>query len=218
MSIPEITPEQSRWRGRDKRYAGLKTLMCDCLFAAYDSLDIKAAKYLIVASSDYLYTPRSLFWPDVIFLTALKLDWRQSVGMTISVQRMVSMNPQVIIIACSNDHLQSRVLLSRLTDGSIPSKEIMGEAIVTLLSAMTEVESSVQRNFTRNVVKIIFVLSPGYATLTEPLQFVYTMATRLAEGQFKVIIPAPNRIVDPNKYYPLRLELSVVSADISNAI
>ena len=36
---------------------------------------MKAAKYLIVASSDYLYTPRSLFWPDVIFLTAPKLDW-----------------------------------------------------------------------------------------------------------------------------------------------
>ena len=51
----------------------------------------------------------------------------------------------------------------------------MGEAILTLLSAMTEVESSVQRHFTRNVVKIIFVLSPGYATLPEPVQFVYTL-------------------------------------------
>ena len=50
----------------------------DSLFAAYDPLDMKAAKYLIVASSDYLYTPRSLFWPDVIFLTAPKLDWGQS--------------------------------------------------------------------------------------------------------------------------------------------
>ena len=82
------------------------------------------------------------------------------------------MDPQVIIIAGSNDHLQSRGLLSRLTDGSIPSNEIMGEAIMTLLSAVTEVESSVQRHFTRNVVKIIFVLSPGYATLPEPSQFV----------------------------------------------
>ena len=38
----------------DKRYAGLKTPMGDGLFAAYDPLDIKAAKHLIVASSDYL--------------------------------------------------------------------------------------------------------------------------------------------------------------------
>ena len=45
--------------GNDRRYAGLKVLVGDSLFAAYDPLDIKAAKYLIVASSDYLYTPRS---------------------------------------------------------------------------------------------------------------------------------------------------------------
>ena len=69
----------------------------------------------------------------MIFLTVPKLDWGQSVGLTISVQRTVSMDPQVIIIAGSNDHLQSRALLSRLTDGSIPSNEIMGDAIMTLL-------------------------------------------------------------------------------------
>ena len=47
----------------------------DSAFAAYDPMDIKAAKYLIIASSDDLYTPRSLFSPDVIFLTAPNLDW-----------------------------------------------------------------------------------------------------------------------------------------------
>ena len=89
---------------------------------------------------------------------------------------------------------------------------------MTLLSAMTEVEASVQRQFTRNVVKIIFVLSPGYATLPEPLLFVYTMVKTLAEGRFSVIIPAPNRMVDPNSYYPPSSELSAIWADISNAI
>ena len=83
---------------------------------------------------------------------------------------------------------------------------------------MTEVETSVQQNFTKNVVKIIFVSSRGYATLPEPLQFVYTRVTSLAEGRFSVIIPAPNRIVDPNNYYPLRSELRAIWADISNAI
>ena len=124
----------------------------------------------------------------------------------------------MIIIAGSNDHLQSRGLLYRLTDESIPSNKIMREAIMTFLSAMTEVESSVQRHFTRNVLKIIFVLSPGYATLPEPLQFVYTMVTTLAERRRNVIIPAPNKIVDPNSYYPLRLELPAAWTDISNAI
>ena len=66
--------------GDHKRYAELMEPVGDSLFAAYDPMDMKTAKYLIVASSDYLYTPRSLFWPDVIFLPAPKLDWGQSAG------------------------------------------------------------------------------------------------------------------------------------------
>ena len=211
-------PRATSVEGDDKRYAALMATVGDSLFAVYDPLDMKAAKYLIVASSDYLYTPRSLFWPDVIFLTAPKLDWGQSAGMMISVRRVVSMEPQLIVVAGSNGHLQSRGLLSRLTDGSIPSNEVVGEAIMTLLSAMAEVETSVKQPFTQNVVKIVFVLSPGYATLPEPLQFVYTMVTTIAEGRFSVIKPAPNRTVDPNNYYPTRSELPAVWADILNAI
>ena len=128
------------------------------------------------------------------------------------------MDPQVIVIAGSNDHLQSRWLLSRLTDGSIPSNEVIGKAIMTLLSAKTEVEASVEPHVSKDVVKIIFVLSPGYATLPELLQFVHTMVTTLAEGRFSVIKPAPNRIVDPNNYYPPRSELPAIWAGISNAI
>ena len=204
--------------GDDKRYGKLKAPIGDGLFAPYDPLDMKAAKYLIVAGSDYLYKPRSLFWPDVIFLTAPKLDWGQAIGMMTSVRRVVSMESQVIVVAGSNDHLQSRGLLSRLTDGSIPSNEVIGEAIMKLLSAMAEVEAAARQRFTMNVVKVIFVLSPGYAALPEPLQFVYTMVTTIAEGRFNVIIPAPNRVVDPDNYYPSQSELPAVWADISNAI
>ena len=128
------------------------------------------------------------------------------------------MDPQVIIIARSNDHLQSRGLLSRLTDGSISSNEVIGQAIMTMLSAMNEVEASVQRHFTKNVVKVIFVLSPGYAALPEAIQFVYTMVTTLAEGRFSVVIPEPDRTIDPNNYYLPRSELPAIWADISNAI
>ena len=211
-------PRTTTVDGDDQRYGKLKAPIGDGLFAAYDPLEMKAAKYLIVASSDYLYTPRSLFWPDVIFFTAPKLDWGQAIGMMISVRRVVSMEPQVIVVAGSNDHLQSRGLLSRLTDGSIPSNEVIVEAIMTLLSAMAEVEAAAKQRFTHNVVKVVFVLSPGYAALPEPLQFVYTMVTTIAEGRFNVIIPAPNRVVDPDNYYPSRSELPAVWADISNAI
>ena len=44
------------------------------------------------------------------------------------------------------------------------------------------------------------------------------MATKIAEGRFDVIIPALNRFVDHDNYYPLRSELPAVLADISNAI
>ena len=139
-------------------------------------------------------------------------------GMAISVQRIVSMDPQVMIIAGSNDYLQRRGLLARLTDGSVPSNEVMGEAIMTLLPAMPEVQVAVRQGITRNAVKIVFVLSPGYAVLPEPLQFLYTKVTTKAEGRFDVIIPAANRSVYYDNYYPLRSELPAVWTDTSNAI
>ena len=123
-----------------------------------------------------------------------------------------------MVVAGSNDHLQSRGFLTSLTDGSIPSNEVIGEAIMTLLSAMAEVETAAKQRFTQKVVKVVFVLSPGYAALPEPLQFAYTMVTTIAVGRFNVIIPAPNRVVDPDNYYPSRSELPAVWADISNAI
>ena len=89
---------------------------------------------------------------------------------------------------------------------------------MTLLTAMAEKETAAKQRFTQNVVKVVFLMSPGYAALPEPLQFVYTMVTTIAEGWFNAIIPAPNGIVDPNNYYPSRSELPAVWADISNAI
>ena len=56
--------------GDDRRYKGLDTPVGDSLFAAYGFFDIMNAKYLIVASSDYVYKTRSFFWPDVIFLAS----------------------------------------------------------------------------------------------------------------------------------------------------
>ena len=92
------------------------------------------------------------------------------------------MEPQVKVVAGSMDHLQNRGLLSRLTGGSIPSNEVIGEAIMTLLPAMAEIEAAARQRFTQNVVKVVFVLSPGYAALPEPLQFMYTMVTTQRGG------------------------------------
>ena len=81
---------------------------------------------------------------------------------------------------------------------------------MTFFLVMTEAKTPIQRCFTRNVVRTIFMLSPGYASLPEPLQFVYTMVTLLLEGRFDEVIPALKRTIDPYTYYPLRSELPAV--------
>ena len=76
----------------------------------------------------------------------------------------------------------SRELLNGLVNRSSPSSDNVGDAIMTLLSAMMEAEKSIQRCFARHLVKGVFILySPGNVLLPEPLQFVYAMVALLAE-------------------------------------
>ena len=70
---------------------------------------MRKAKIMVVASSDFVYTSKSLFWPDVIMLAAVDLDLMQSVSMAIGVQRQTDMNPITIVLAGINDHLHSWV-------------------------------------------------------------------------------------------------------------
>ena len=125
-------PKINSVQGYERRSAHMESPKGDNLFASYGLQETKLGKNLIVANSDYLYTPRSLFWQDVIFLTASKLDWCQALGMSISVQRVLNMDPELVIKAGSNDHLQSRGFLNALIDGSKPSSEAVGEAIKIL--------------------------------------------------------------------------------------
>ena len=89
---------------------------------------------------------------------------------------------------------------------------------MTILSAMTGAEKSIRRCFVRQLVKVDYIMSPGYVLLLEPLRFVCAMVVLLAEGRFDVAIPTPHRQVDPNLYYPFRSELPAVWSDISSAI
>ena len=69
------------------------------------------------------------------------------------------MNPQGIIIAGLSVHLQRSRLVGHLTDRLITSNEIMVKGKLTLLPTMTEAETSIERCFTRNLVKVFFVVS-----------------------------------------------------------
>ena len=74
--------------GDVQRYGGLKTNKKDkTIFAAYNKAEMRKAKIMTVANSDFVSTSKSLFWPDVIMLAAVDLDLMQSVSMAIGVQR-----------------------------------------------------------------------------------------------------------------------------------
>ena len=97
-------PKQVSQDGDVKRYGGMKFRKNEAIFTAYDKAETKEAKILLVANSDFAYTSKSLFWPDVIMLAAIDLDLMQSVSMAIGVQRQTEMNPITILFAGVNDH------------------------------------------------------------------------------------------------------------------
>ena len=76
------------------------------IFAAYKKAEMRKAKIMIVAKSGFVYTSKSLFWPDVIMLAAVDLDLTQSVSMAIGVQRQTDMNPIRIVFVGINYHLE----------------------------------------------------------------------------------------------------------------
>ena len=57
--------------GDVQRYGVSEAIKKDeTIFAAYDKAKMRKSKIMIVASSDFVYTSKSLFWPDVIMLAA----------------------------------------------------------------------------------------------------------------------------------------------------
>ena len=119
-------PKQVNQEGDVQRYGGLQAIKKDeTIFAAYDQAEMRMAKIMIVANSDFVHTSKFRFWPDVIILAAFDLDLPQSVSMAIGVQRQTDMNPITIAFAGINDHLHSRGFLSRLREPTTSGKRCM---------------------------------------------------------------------------------------------
>ena len=201
------------------RYGGLKAIKKDeTIFAAYDKAEMRKAKIMIVANSEFVYTSKFLFWPDVIMLAAVDLDLLQSVSLAKGVQRQTDMNPLTIVFAGINDHLHSRGFLSRLRDRATAEKAVW-LAIKDILESMGEmVDATKEGSFTKVTPRVVFALSPGYAHLPDGLKFVYAIVTSLSERKYDVIISAPNRMIEMENLRPLRAELPAVWSDISNAM
>ena len=112
-----VYTKQVNQEGDAQRYGELKAIKKDeTIFAAYDKAEMRKAKIMTVANSEFVHNSKSLFWPDVIMLAAVDLDLLQSVSMAIGVQRQTEMNPITIVFAGINDDLHCRGFLSRLSE------------------------------------------------------------------------------------------------------
>ena len=74
--------------GDVQSYGELKPFKKDgTIFAEYGKAEMRKAKIMRVANSDFVYTSKSLFWPDVVMLAAVDLDLMLSVSRIIGSQR-----------------------------------------------------------------------------------------------------------------------------------
>ena len=212
-------PKQVAQEGDVQRYGGLKAIKKDeTIFAAYEKAEMRKANITKVANSYFLYTSKSLFWPDLIMLAAVDLDLMQSVSMAIGLQRQTEMNLISFVIAGMNDHLHSRGFLSRLREPTT-AEDAVWPAIKDILEPMGEVVDTLKEGaFTKITARAVFAMSPGYAHLPDGLNFVYAMVALLSEGKYDVIISTPNRGLEMENLRPLWAELPAVWSDISNAM
>ena len=135
--------------------------MDETIFAAYDKVEKRNAYILVIASSDFVHTSKSLFWTDVIMLAATDLGLMQSVSMAIGVQRQTEMNPILIVFAGINDHLYSRGFLSRLREPTMVAEDAVWPAIKDILESMGEISDTRKEGaFTKTTPKAVFALSP----------------------------------------------------------
>ena len=178
-----VYPKQVSQEGDAQIYGELKAIKKDeTIFAAYDKAEMRKAKIMIVANSEFVHTSKSLFWPDVIILAAVDLDLLQSLSMAIDVQRQTEFNPITIVFAGINNHLHSRGFLSRLREPKT-AKNAVWPAIKDILESMGEVVDAMKEgSFTKTTPRVVFSLSLGYAYLPDGLKFVYAIVALLSEG------------------------------------
>ena len=168
-----VYPKLVNQGGDAQRYGGLIAIKKDeTIFAAYDKAEMRKAKIMVVANSEFVYTSKSLFCPDVIMLAAVDLDLLQSISLAIGVQRQTDMNPITIVFAGINDHLHSRGFLSRFRDPTTAENAVW-PAIKDILESMGEVvDATKEGSFNKVTLRVVFALSPKYAHLPDGLKFV----------------------------------------------
>ena len=165
------------------------------------------AKILVIASSDFVITSKSVFWPDVTLLADTDLKRMKSTSMAIRVQRQTELNPITIVFAGVNDILHSRGLLSRLREPATAGG-VVWPAIKDVLESIGEIMDVLKEGgFQKINPKPVFLLSTGYAHLADGMISVYAMIALLSERKTDVMIPAPDCKVETSGLRHLRSEM-----------
>ena len=200
--------KQVNQEGDVQRYGGLKAIKKDeTIFAANDTAELRKAKIVIVANSDFVHTSKILFWPDLIMLAAVDLDLMQSVSMAIGVQRQAEMNPITIVFAGINDHLHSSGFLSRLREPTTAENAVWPAIKVILESSSGYPERGLlHQDDTESRVRAVsgVCTSPGW-TKVRVCECGFALGRK-----YDVIISAPNREIEMENLRPLRAELPAV--------
>ena len=83
---------------------------------------------------------------------------------------------------------------------------------------MNEVQENVTTRFGAKT-KVAFTTSPGYASMPPALHFVYAILILIAEeNEWRVLMAAPNRELEPTNLRLLKSELAAAWADVSQAL
>ena len=84
------------------------------------------------------------------------------------------------------------------------TEDAVWPAIKDILESMGEIIDTLKEGaFPKITPKAVFALTPGYAHLSDGLNFVYVMVALLSEGKYDVIKSVPN-------LRPVRAELPAV--------
>ena len=185
--------------------------------AVYDRADPAAARVIIVTGSDFEGTSPKLFWPETLVYTLPGAELNQMLTLVVAIKSEMPCEPELLLFAGMNDHLQSAGLLEQLK-GDEPTPKKIWEAIRTFFAAMNEVQESVSSQFGPKT-KVVFTRSPGYASLPHALQFVYAILILIAEGNaWRILMAAPNRELEPTNLRLRKSELAAAWADVSHAL
>ena len=87
-----------------------------------------------------------------------------------------------------------------------------------MFAAMNDVQENMTSRFGAKT-KVALTTSPGYASMPPALQFVYAILILIVVvNEWRVLMAAPNRELEPTNLRLLKSELAAAWADVSHAL